>query len=365
MKIPKLIYILPLFSLVLNQSCQNTPSAASTNPSSAVNKNFSLPTTNPILKNDTFKMRGLSFVAPPRPFKKTPMMDVKAVNADWIAVIPYGFTRLGEAGVNYSGKDWQWWGERIVGVETTIDSAHRAGIHVMLKPQIYVPGGWTGGLDYNTEAEWVKWEHDYENYLLPFIEIAELKKVELVCIGTEFKIGVVKREAFWRNLIKKVREKYHGKLVYAANWDEYPVVPFWDALDYIGVNAYFPLVQKVTPSVSDLLTAWKPYFDAIKKFQSIHNKPIIFTEYGYLSVDGCAFNSWEIEKRIGSVAINEEAQANALDGLFSAFWNEPWWIGGFLWKWFPEGEGHEGYIDKDYTPQGKKAEVILKKWYGK
>ena len=365
MKIPKLFYLLFLCSLVLHQNCQNSPQSVSANTPVTMAENFAPPPSLVSMGSDSFKMRGLSFVAPPKPFSKTPMMDVKAVAADWIAVIPYGFTRPGEATVHYGTAGWKWWGEGMVGVKTTIDSAHRAGIHVMLKPQVYVPGGWTGALDYATDEEWIKWEKAYEDYLMPFVDIAESMKVGMVCIGTEFKMGVVKRETFWRNLIKKIRLKYHGKLVYAANWDEYPIVPFWDALDYIGVNAYFPLVQKETPSVSDLQTAWKPYFDTLKSFQKKCNKPMLFTEFGYLSVDGCAFNSWEIEKRIHSVKINEEAQANALDGLFSTFWKEPWWAGGFLWKWFPEGQGHEGYIDKDYTPQGKKAEIVLKKWYGK
>lgn len=317
-----------------------------------------------ISSNDTaFKMRGLSFVAPPRPFSKTPMMDVKAVHSDWIAVIPYGFTRPNEATVHYEAAGWKWWGERMIGVQTSIDSAHKAGINVMLKPQVYVPGGWTGALDFKTEEEWEKWEQAYEAYLLPFVDLAETMKVAAVCIGTEFKMGVTKRESFWRNLIKKVRQKYHGQITYAANWDEYALVPFWDALDFIGVNAYFPLVNQTTPSVSALQEAWKPILSTLKSFHEKHKKPIIFTEFGYLSVDGCTYNSWEIEKRVHSTPINEEAQANALDGLFSTFWSEKWWAGGFLWKWFPEGQGHEGYIERDYTPQGKKAELVLKKWY--
>lgn len=316
--------------------------------------------------NKYFKMRGLSFVAPPRPFSQTPMMDVKAVKADWIAVIPYGYTKIGDPKVHYESEktDWQWWGERREGVSITIDSAHRAGLNVMLKPQVYVPNGWTGTIDYKTEKEWEQWEQSYERYILPFVDIAQSTKVAMVCVGTEFKIGVVKREKFWRNLIQKIRQKYQGKLVYAANWDEYPIVPFWDALDYVGVNAYFPLVSGETPSVSDLQTAWQPHFKALRSFQQKCQKPMLFTEFGYLSVDGCAYNSWEVEKHIHSVKINEQAQANALDGLFSTFWKEHWWAGGFLWKWFPEGQGHEGYIEKDYTPQGKKAENILKKWYG-
>jgi hypothetical protein len=316
-----------------------------------------------ILIKPSDKIRGLNFVAPPRPFKGTPMMDVKAIHADWIAVIPYAFTRPNTAAVSYKKTGWGWWGERPEGVQTTIDSAHKAGLHVMLKPQVYVPGGWTGGLDFATEAEWAKWEKEYEDYLMTFVDMAHLMSTDMLCVGTEFKIGVVKREAFWRSLIQKVRAKYKGKLIYAANWDEYPIVPFWDALDGVGINAYFPLVQKDTPSVKDLCTAWKPIFDNIKSFQKKVKKPIVFTEYGYLSVDGCAYNSWEVEKRIHSVKINQLAQANAIDALFETFWKETWWQGGFLWKWFPEGQGHEGYFDRDYTPQGKLAEKILMKWF--
>jgi hypothetical protein len=293
------------------------------------------------------------------------MMEVKAVNADWLAVIPYAYTRLNEAKVHYQKSGWGWWGEAPQGVKTTIDSAHRAGIHVMLKPQVYIPGGWTGGLDFKTDAEWAEWERGYEEYLMTFVDMAHLMQTDMLCIGTEFKIGVVKRESFWRDLIKKVREKYKGKLIYSANWDEYPQVPFWDALDGVGINAYFPLVQKDTPSVEELKTAWQPIYHQIHDFHKKCNKPIVFTEYGYLSVDGCAFNSWEVEKRVHQCNINQQAQANAIDALFETFWKEPWWRGGFIWKWFPEGQGHEGYPERDYTPQGKLAEGILKKWHSK
>jgi hypothetical protein len=375
--IPLLVCL--FIGMVLQQNCQNPPSKANSFASKSSSSKESAYDSSSILdaivsdtnnissgfdvKNKT-KLKGLSFVAPPRPFKASPMMDVKAVNADWIAVIPYGFTRVGEAKVHYKPEGGQWWGERPDGVSITIDSAHKAGINVMMKPQVYVPYGWTGGLDFKTDAEWENWEKDYEKYLDIFIKMAIEKNVAMLCIGTEFKISVLRREKFWRSLIAKIRKDYKGKLVYAANWDEYMIVPFWDALDYVGVDAYFSLIQKDTPSVSELRVAWKPHFDTLKSFHKKIQKPILFTEYGYLSVDGCAYQSWDVEKRINSLKINELSQSNALEGLFSTFWKEDWWAGGFLWKWFPEGMGHEGYIEKDYTPQGKEAQKMLTKWYG-
>lgn len=311
------------------------------------------------------KIKGLTLVAPREPFKNEPMTEIKSVNAEWIAVVPYGFTRQGTPSVRYDGNGRAHWGELFEGIKVTIDSAHKAGLKVMLKPQIWVGGGWIGGLDFATDTEWTQWEKDYENYILPMAKIADSTNVELLCIGTEIKVSAIKRPAFWRNLIKKTRAIYKGKLVYAANWDEYDLVTFWNDLDYIGIDAYFSLVPKATPSVSELEKAWMPHINAIKTFQKKQNKPVLFTEFGYMPIDSCTYQSWEIEKRRRNMDINEVSQANAIDALFTVFWKEHWWAGGFLWKWFPEVKATEGTQIKDYSPQGKKAIGVLQKWYEK
>ena len=311
------------------------------------------------------KVKGLNFVAPPSPFPKDPMPPVKAVGANWIAVIPYAYTRLNEANVHYNRASWQWWGERPEGCRKTVELANSAGLNIMLKPQVYVPGSWTGGIDFADEEDWEKWEQDYEAYILPMVELAEQKGIAMFCIGTEFKVSSQKREAFWRQLIQKIRARYSGKLTYAANWDEYDKIQFWDALDYIGVNAYFPLVDSPTPELSDLIKAWQEPLKTIRQFSEKQKKPVLFTEFGYLSVDGCAYKTWELEAKVRQMPINEQAQANALNALFSVFWEQPFWAGGFLWKWFPNMQGHEGYVNKDYTPQGKQGEEVLKEWYNR
>ena len=103
-------------------------------------------------------MAGLNFVAPPRQLSSTAMQAVQAVNASWIAVIPYAFSRVGEATVKYHAGGGHWWGESPDGIRATIDSAHAAGVAVLLKPQVFVPGGWTGGIDFQNEADWAKWK---------------------------------------------------------------------------------------------------------------------------------------------------------------------------------------------------------------
>ncbi len=310
------------------------------------------------------KMNGLTFVAPPEPFPANPMPAVKSTGANWIAVVPYAFTRPGQPTVHYSEFGGQWWGERPEGVRETVRLAHEAGIRVMLKPQVYIPGAWTGSLDFAGDTDWTQWEAGYEKYILIMARLADSAGVDLFCVGTEFNAAIARRPAFWTGLIEKVRNTYRGKLTYSANWDDWSRVPFWDRLDYIGLGGYFPLVDAPTPDVDALKKAWQPICQRLRAFSQEHHRPVLFTEFGYLSVDGSGGRNWELEKGIESRPINELAQANCYEALFSTLQYEPWWAGGFLWKWFPNMRGHEGYPERDYTPQGKIGEITLRKWYG-
>ncbi len=306
---------------------------------------------------------GLTLVAPPKPFPSDPMVEVVGTGAEWIAVVPYGFTRRGEPAVHHDTSGWQWWGERPVGARKTIQLAHAAGVRVMLKPQVYVPGSWPGAIDFETEAEWEAWESAYRKFLQIYVDMAARLQVDMLCIGTEFKVSSRERPQFWRKLIRDIRSVYQGQLTYAANWDEYQSITFWEDLNYIGIDAYFPLMDAATPKVEDLKKAWQEPAAGMERWSKKWDKPILFTEFGYLSVDGCAYKNWELESKIKQLPINETAQANALEALLDYFSRQPYWEGGFLWKWFPHMQGHEGYPARDYTPQDKEAEAILRKWY--
>ena len=310
------------------------------------------------------KIDGLTFVAPPRPFSDQAMTEVIDSEAGWISVVPFAYSLRGKNQLHFNSSR-QWWGEKMEGVSETVKSAKEKGLKIMLKPQVYIPGSWIGELDYKTDEDWSAWEEGYTQYIDTLLRIAEEHDVEIFCIGTECKISIQKRQKYWLSLIEYARSKYSGQLTYSSNWDSYNLVPFWEELDYIGISAYFPLTDTKTPSVKELSKKWSSTKNRLKKFSKRNSKQILFTEYGYMSIDGCAYKAWEIEKEVASRAVNEEAQANAIEALLGSFWEEDFWAGGFLWKWFPDMQGHEGYIDKDYTPQGKLSEEVVTKWYEK
>ena len=297
------------------------------------------------------------------------MVSLNTVGVDWISVMPFGFTPNDEPVVHFN-HDRQWWGERSEGTIETIRLAKEHNIKVLLKPHVWMHNGWVGDLSFDKKVDWEKWEADYTDYILTFATLADSMDVEVFCIGTEFKAAVQAREAYWRGLIRAVKKVYKGKITYAANWDEYPDVPFWDELDFVGIDTYFPLVNAKTPTVEELETAWQPILKKLRKFHKKTRKPILFTEYGYMSVDGCAHKNWELEHQRTEIPVNEQAQANAIEAVFEVFWKEDWWGGGFLWKWYPhsggEGQGRRAkFRAADYTPQGKMAEDVLKKWFKK
>jgi len=308
------------------------------------------------------KMDGVSFVSPSMSFPTEFLLDVQQVKANWVAVSPFAFSSDRSSSVIFDS-NYQWWGEKVEGTKTIIDYAQSAHLKILLKPQVWMRGSWVGFYDLENEADWKEWETNYEAYILTFAKIAAEKKVEAFCIGTEYKIAAVKREPFWRDLIIKVRNIYEGELTYAANWDHYQNIPFWDELDFIGVDAYFPLQEKATPDVNALLENWRPVKEALKDFSYKQQKPIVFTEYGYMSCDFTAWKNWENEANRSTVGLNLEAQSIAFNALYQTLWNEPWFGGGFIWKWYHNYEQSGGEQNKDYTPQRKPAENVIQKWY--
>jgi hypothetical protein len=96
-------------------------------------------------------------------------------------------------------------------------------------------------------------------------------------------------ESHWRKLIHQVRNVYTGDVTYAANFDQYKDVTFWDALDFIGVNAYFPLRESYASAATahldeELTSGWKRVLDELQTFRETRHlqaKSFLFTEIGY------------------------------------------------------------------------------------
>lgn len=310
------------------------------------------------------KINGASLEMPRNKIANHEMMELKSMNVEWVAMIPYAFSRPGETFVRVAGND-NWWGESPNGIIACIQMAHEGGMKVMLKPHVWVGGGqgWLGDFDFDSEEKWEAWEEQFSDYILTYAKIADSLNVELFCVGTEVRKSAVKRPQFWRQLIKDVREVYSGDVTYAANWDNYMNVDFWDEVDYIGIDAYFPFSDGAIPVKEELISGWNELVPLLKGLYEKHDAPILFTEFGYKSVEYTNMGHWKYQE--DTLKTSNLAQKVAYEGLFESIWQEDFVAGGFFWKYHFPHMRHGDYLSRRYTPQGKEAEAIIKEWYAR
>jgi len=300
------------------------------------------------------KIEGFCLEAPPMIISKDQMGEIALTGGEWVAMIPYGYTMLGESQIRYNSSR-QWWGERYEGTAEMITMAKQKGLKVMLKPQVWIPRMWVGDF-YPDDMK--QWEVSMSEFTLDFARLADSLDVEMFCLATEYKKLSIGNPAYFRKLIKEIRKVYPGKVTYAANWDEYDQVTFWDELDYIGVNAYFPLSSNEKPTLGELKNAWKAISEDLAAVSHTYQKPILFPEFGYRSVSNNTERPWEH----GRAEYEAVSQSVAFESLFSTVWQEPWMAGGFIWKWrFFEDAG--GHGDASFTPQGKPAMDVISSYY--
>lgn len=239
-----------------------------------------------------------------------------------------------------------------------VQRAHSLGFKVMLKLHVDPKdGAWRGQISPLDVNAWFK---SYQSRVFHYAKLAQSLGIELYCLGTELRSlsGKTFRN-YWEQMILAIREVFTGSLVYAANWDEFQTVSFWDLLDYVGIDAYFPLSYAKTPSVEELLLAWDWWISQIETWQRWIGKPVIFTEVGYRSIDHAAWEPWDWSR---TAPYNPQAQANCYAAVFRAVLGKPWFTGLFFWNWKPDPNAG-GPGDLDYTPQNKPAEEILTRFF--
>ncbi|MCG1036144.1 glycoside hydrolase family 113 [Polaribacter sargassicola] len=313
-------------------------------------------------KSQTKKINGLSFVASRDKIDTTHTNSVLRAQSNYVALMPFGFIRDLSLPKVQHNTSRQWFGETRSGLLQYAKEFQKNDVKIMVKPQLWVGRGYfTGDIEMDTEEKWDVLEKSYTDFILAYAKAAKEINADIFCIGTELEEFVMNRPEYWQNLIKQIKEIYKGKLTYAANWDEYKRVPFWSEIDFIGIDAYFPLSEKKSPTVADLEAGWKPHKNEIKGVQQKYNKSIMFTEFGYRSVDYTGKKPWDAARIEGN--INLQAQVNGLQAIHNQFWSEDWFAGGFVWKWFHRHDRVGGVEDNRFTPQNKPAEELIRKLY--
>jgi hypothetical protein len=303
------------------------------------------------------KQRGMSFAAarPPRHYgtdsSAQSLRKLQAMGVNWISITPFGFHR-DTPELRWGGNVW----ESEDSLVAVTKQAHGLGIRVLLKPHVWSRN--EKAMESWTDDDWRRYLASYERFIEHYATVGRDAGVDAISVGNEQKLAS-RFEPEWRQIIARVRTIYKGPLTYGANFDEIFHVRFWDALDWIGVSAYFPLVDAPRPSREELVRAWQPIVERLAQLSREQRKPIVFTEIGYRSVEGAAWRQWELPR---NAPVNLQVQATAYEAFFEAVWPQPWLAGAYPWKWFSHPE-HSGPEDDEFEIENKPAEQVVREHY--
>jgi hypothetical protein len=244
-------------------------------------------------------------------------------------------------------------------MDHVIGLAHQVGLKVFLKPLLDLEptggGGYRGTIRPTDRAAWFA---SYTRFIGHYAELAARLDVEEFGVGTEL-AGVSRDHAAWYGVVEAVKVRYRGPLVYAANFDEYRHVAFWDLLDRVGIDAYWPVSPHPTADVPTLLRAWVPIVRELAAFAERTGRRVLFTEAGYTSQRGSTTAPWSWTT---SSIPDQAEQAAAYQALLASLNGRPWWAGVFWWDWAAPPTSTTG-DPLDYSPRGKAAEAVVRRWW--
>lgn len=287
--------------------------------------------------------------------------ELRDIGVNWVAIHPYArIHRDGHLSWRRLGNGES--GEPPEHIARPIREAHARGLSILIKPHLAYwgsPFAWRGDIAFEDPASSERFWSDYKRWIA---EIAEAgSEADAFAVGTELD-RTVGDEGHWREVIAEVRRRTDAQLTYAANWDTYAAVGFWDALDAVGIQAYFPLSNSAAPRRGDLLDGWALALEPLRTLHRSTGKPVVFTELGYNLSTRAAAQPWDHEV----AASTEQEAAERLQALclrtgLEVLQRERAWLrGAFLWKWFVGPTRGENFLVDTPQLRGTLSELWLR-----
>ena len=256
-----------------------------------------------------------------------------------------------------------------------IQSAHRAGFRVFLKPHIWVGGydsvahgQWRNNIHFENDDDAARWFSAYRDFLLPQARLAEREGVAAFAVGTELvQLTHPRYEAHWRELIRDLRLLYHGKLTYACEAWNAKNVPFWDELDAIGLDFYYRYPEHGPGSPEPNLDQLAAYYEELLRAhfdqaRALH-RPLWLTEVGFPSHENAirtphAWPSPDLAVDLERQSLGFLALGQALGMLEQQSGQAPQGI--WVWKYTTALDGYEqDAYARGFNLRNKPAELVV------
>lgn len=291
------------------------------------------------------------------------LAELATLGVQWVSLTPFGFMRrLDEPTVHFIG-DYPG-GETDARMSAVIAQAKALGLRILLKPHLWVAGGrWRGEIGFAEPADWGRWFESYTRWILHYADMAERHRVDTLVIGVELRSSQREYANRWRALVDAVRDRFGGRITYSANWDDAGEVPWWDAVDAIGVQFYPPLADTGSAAVSTVRARIASQLDGLEVLAARYDKPILFTEVGYRASSDALVRPHEWPERAEAASTDPKLQALGYRAFIEAIRARPRVHGVYWWKWFTDPDTDEEG-PAGFSPRGKDAEAVLRAAYG-
>lgn len=263
-----------------------------------------------------------------------------------------------------------------------IDYIHGKGLKVQLRPMLEC---WDGAqrlqIRFPNDGEiipgkrmnhWKLWFDSMVDRTLHYAGLAERAGCEAYGLDSELDF-TVQQQDHWLRVVAAARSVYHGHLTTGHT----RVVDFlaelrgrsdhwFRQLDSLGSSFYAPLADGPGATQEQMLARIRPQLDYYREVAALLGKPFYFAEAGCCSTAGATAKPYGWDNPGG---YDGEEQARYLDTVLTAFWNEPWWMGLYWWKW--EEQNDRPWLrddprgDKGFPVWNKPAADVMKRWYGR
>lgn len=287
--------------------------------------------------------------------------ELVALGSNWVSVTPFGrmwSTRDPSVRMDFEAP----FRENREAVRRVIAQAHARGLRVLLIPHIWTDtGGWRGEIAFDDPRDWQRFFANYTRFVTAWAQVAEEAGAEMMSVAVEMCSSSGRPE--WQGVIDAIRREYRGLLTYSANWDEAERVTFWDRLDVIGIQAFYPLAERPGASLAELRRAAVARADLVERWALREGRAVMFAEFGYTARTDPTLRPWEWPDGMQGVQVDARAQAEGYRALLEAFIPRPWFVGGFVWRYYSNPMDSSQEPAWGFSPRGRAGEQVLRELY--
>ena len=294
------------------------------------------------------------------PYTAELLDELVRMGVNWVSVTPFG--RIWSIEHTEILMDFEApYTENRRAVKRFVEQAKARGLGILLVPHLWVEtGGWRGEMDPGSPEGWNAYRESYRSFVMKWAADAGEWGADGFSIGVECKSWSGRFGGWWEGFVADIRRVFPGFLTYSANWDEVESVLFWDQLDLVGINAFYPLANENGASYDEYLRGANRQIDNLHEISQTLDMPILFVEVGYTTRSNAAVEPWLWPDDMQSPPVDEWEQARALSAILEAALPNRWLAGLFIWRYYANLDDVSQEAIWGFSPHGKLAERLLR-----